>query len=509
MQTGDFMTDFENKVTVKINGKFQTASKGAKLSSLLFTDMPCGGHGRCGKCKVKAYGGLSELTDAEAAHLTQAELKSGVRLACMTCVEGDAVIEALPFTGVGGKILTSGDAADFPLEPAFKKYGAAVDIGTTTLAARLYNADGKALAETGMLNPQISFGADVISRIESALKGSDGALANSVSGALDGIIRSLANTAGIPAKEIESIVITGNTAMLYLLTNTSVEPLSHAPFRARRLFGEVVTAQSLKLRSVNPDTKIYLPDCISAFVGADTVCALISTGIYKSENTELLTDIGTNGEIALKYGEKLTVCSTAAGPAFEGVGISMGMRGELGAIDRVKIENGVLKAHVIGDTAPRGLCGSGLIDAVACLLDTGVLDETGYLNGDSAVIAPPVVLKNEDIRAVQLAKSAICAGINTLLKASSLSPESISSLYVAGGFGSCLNMENAGKIGLIPKPLVSKVKVAGNAALSGAAILLLNKSLRKEAAKTAKTATVLELSANPVFANEYMENMLF
>ncbi len=502
------MKETRNYARVIINGKEHSALIGAKLSSVLKIDMPCAGHGKCGKCKVKAHGKLSEPTTAEIEHLNIEELNRGIRLACMTVIEGNCEVETVK-TSSENKILTSGAMAEFTLNPSFSNYGVAIDIGTTTIAAAIYNTSGETLAQSCMLNPQSVYGADVVSRIEAALKGDSVELSQTIVSALDETIDELAKKSNISTCDIDGIVITGNTVMLYLMTKTSTEPLSHAPFKANELFGKTYTAKYIGLSNLKTDTPVYLPECISAFVGADIVCALISTGMYNTEKTELLADIGTNGEIALINNGKLTVSSTAAGPAFEGVGISMGMRSENGAIDRVSLKDGKIEAHIIGDTTPKGICGSGLIDAVACLLENGLLDETGYLENDPTVIAHPVKFTAKDIRMVQLAKSAICAGINTLIKETEISHNDISTLHIAGGFGSYLNMENAGRIGLIPNTLVDKVNVEGNAALSGAAMLLLNNDLREKAKTLANNAKVLELSANPVFADEYMEQMMF
>jgi uncharacterized 2Fe-2S/4Fe-4S cluster protein (DUF4445 family) len=297
--------------------------------------------------------------------------------------------------------------------------------------------------------------------------------------------------------------------MLHLLTNTSPEPLSHAPFAAERLFGEILSAKELGLCSLSDNASIYLPPCIAAFVGADTVCAILASGMCGSDNTSLLTDIGTNGEMALLRNGELHVCSTAAGPAFEGVGISMGMRGGVGAIDKVMLQNGMPFAHVIGNVPPVGICGSGLVDAIACLLMNETLDETGYLDDDTVEISDPVVLTQQDIRMVQLAKSAICAGIRTLLHKSQITAADISVFYIAGGFGSYLDIKNAGRIGLIPNELTSKVKVIGNAALTGAAMLLLDKELSDKASAITKNVKVADLATDPFFAEEYMTGMLF
>ena len=187
----------------------------------------------------------------------------------------------------------------------------------------------------------------------------------------------------------------------------------------------------------------------------------------------------------------------------------MGMNGKTGAIDKVTVENGELTAHVIGETDPIGICGSGVVDAVAALLDTEQLDETGCLDDDEAIISSPVVLTQEDIRMVQLAKSAIHAGLRTLMHYAELDCNDVAELYVAGGFGSYLDIKNAGRIGLIPEELVHKVKVLGNAALTGAAMLLLNTNLRENTEKTIIDSKVITLSSNPVFTEEYMERMFF
>ena len=296
--------------------------------------------------------------------------------------------------------------------------------------------------------------------------------------------------------------------MLSLLTETSPEPFSHAPFEAKRLFGETLSAAELKVRVLKKDTKIYVAPCISAFVGADTVCALLATELC-SKDTAMLADIGTNGEIALWHNGKLTVCSTAAGPAFEGVGISMGMRGAAGAIDKVTLINGKLEPHVIGNVPPAGICGSGLIDAVACLLDNETIDETGYFEEESTLIKAPVSITRQDIRMLQLAKSAIKAGVMTLLHNQGLSEADISSLYIAGGFGNYLNKRNAARIGLLPKTLAARSLSAGNAALSGASMILLNSASKTKAEAIAKVANVTELATDPFFSEEYVAGMLF
>jgi uncharacterized 2Fe-2S/4Fe-4S cluster protein (DUF4445 family) len=347
----------------------------------------------------------------------------------------------------------------------------------------------------------------VINRIEAALDGNARALANAIRGAINEMLATLAGSARIAPNKIDGVVITGNTVMLSLLTAEDVEPFSHAPFRAERLFGETLTAKELGLSSLSEAAPVYLPPCISAFVGADTVCALLATELTKGE-TALLADIGTNGEMALWHGGRLSVCSTAAGPAFEGVGISQGMRGEEGAVDRVYPVNGRMHAHVIGEGAPRGICGSGLVDAAATMLDLEILDESGYLE-DACPIAEGVSVTPEDVRALQLAKSAIAAGLLTLLWEAGLSKEGALPLFIAGGFGTYLDRRNAERIGLLPRGLARSSVAVGNAALAGASLLLLDREAEVRALSLARRAHTVELATHPVFSEKFMETMTF
>ena len=496
------------KANVITNGKTQKVLVGTRISDFIDMPLPCGGHGKCGKCKVVVHGEISPITASERDELSSEELTRGIRLACCAKIEGDCEISPVFDKGSGNKILTKTGAPATAPSPFFEKYGAAIDIGTTTLAAELFDTSGAVLSECGRLNPQSIWGADVISRIEASMRGESKQMAIAVCNSIDEMLCELAAKAGISERDIDGIVITGNTAMLHFLTDTSAEPLSHAPFKAERLFGETLTADVLGLKAPPADAKIYLPPCIAAFVGADTVCALIATNLISTENA-LLADIGTNGEMGLWHDGKLSVCSTAAGPAFEGVGISMGMNGADGAIDRVTFDGDKLVLHVIGNAMPRGICGSGLIDAVACLIESGTLDETGLLDDDPTEISAPVCLTQHDIRMVQLAKSAICAGIISLLEDLKVDRDEISVFYIAGGFGSYLDITSAGKIGLIPPELCKKVKIVGNAALGGAAMMLLDKEKMSLANEIAKKAIVVDLATNPVFVETYMTGMMF
>ena len=422
------------------------------LGELLGTEVqhPCGGRGFCGKCAVEISGCISEPSDAEK--------KARTRLSCQVVLLGDAVV-TLPDKKVMEQIETSGSSALTASAPMEGRLGAAVDIGTTTLALRLYDlSTGALIGDSAMLNPQTSVAADVMGRISAAMSGSLEMLQNQVLDAIRTLIDSACEKAGKPADEVDSMVITGNTTMLYLLTGRNPEALSHAPFHADCLFGETVNLL---------DRTCCLPACMNAFVGADITCALLDSDQCSSDEISLLCDIGTNGEIALWKNGELFVTSTAAGPAFEGAGISCGCSSIRGAIDRVWTEDGELRVHTIGEADAVGVCGSGLIDAIAAGLDLELIDETGAMDDDEIELAPGVALQPKDVRAVQLAKAAIAAGIETLLETAKVDVSEVATLYIAGGFGNHLDVNSAARIGLIPEALSSRVKAIGNASLAG------------------------------------------
>ena len=486
-------------------------------------DLPCGGRGTCRQCRVIARGALSPLTAEEQESLTEQEIESGVRLACLTTVEGAAEI-TISSAAAMEVIETAGETPSYPTDPPEGEYGAAVDIGTTTLVVSLYRlGEREPLGTLCRKNPQGAFGADVISRIGKAVEGKGEALFAAVSGALDGMLRVLTARCRVDPSSVASVVVTGNTAMLYLLARESPEPLSHSPFTMTRPFGQALPASKLGLCCLG-DTPVYLPRCMSAFVGADITCAVLAGRVLEQEGTTLLVDIGTNGEMALNYKGTLYCCSTAAGPAFEGAGIRMGLNAVRGAVDGVTLSGGEIRCTTIGNTEPAGICGSGLIDAVAVLLKAGIIDETGAvqdeghaysdrvteLDGEPAVrLAGKVLLTQEDIRKVQLAKSAICAGLKTLIGHVGLASEQVDRLLIAGGFGRHIRLENAGAIGLIPPELCGKARAIGNAAIAGAAMILQNREYPSSTAAFAEKAVTVELATNPQFMDYYVEGMLF
>lgn len=493
---------------VTVNGRIFQTEKGTVLADVLREagglKMPCAGKGICGKCRVRASGLLSEPDETEIKKLTRAERENGIRLACRTRVLGECEVsfeeEATRQTPEEALLGLQ------PVRPLFEGLGAAVDIGTTTLAAVLFDKNGFR-ARAGADNPQSVFGADVISRMEKSMAGEREALALCIKSGLTSLLEELANKGGCSPADIDTLVLTGNTAMLYFFTGRDPSALSHAPFAADWLAGEWLTAEQLGLPGIQ--ARAWLPPCVSAFVGADITTAMLSVRTEKPGNDRLLVDIGTNGEIVLWRQEGIFCCSTAAGPAFEGAGLKMGMQGTDGAVAHVRVAENGLAAEVIGDKEPMGICGSGVIDAVSCLLQTEDLDETGYLEDEEAVIAGEVRLFQEDIRKVQLAKSAICAGIKTMLHRAGMQPSELQELLVAGGFGSFIHLENAIAIGLLPEVELGKITVTGNAALMGAAMLLLDKEKLPEAERLAAVAQTVDLASDAFFKECYMEGMLF
>lgn len=452
---------------------------------------PCGGRGQCGKCAVTVTGEISAPNEAER--------RTGRRLSCQVMLLGDAQVYR-PSHAPMRQIELGGEEALAALDPMPGAYGAAIDIGTTTVALRLYSlSSGRCIGAGGMPNPQCCVAADVMGRIGAALDGKLDLLREQITTALETLLDSVCREAEISADAVASLVITGNTTMLYLLTGRDPKSLGRAPFEADTLFD--IETDILGRRA-------YLPPCMNAFVGADISCAALAAGLCDADRTALLCDVGTNGEIALWHGGTLYVSSTAAGPAFEGAGISCGCGSVDGAIDRVWDEGGAIAFHTIGGAKPVGLCGSGLIDAVAVFLDREDISPTGAADG-ALSLCEGVSLQPADIRAVQLAKAAIAAGLETVLAHAGISAGDVDVFYIAGGFGRHLDLKSAETIGLFPPELTARAEVIGNAALDGAARLLLDRGNIDSIRRIAAHARHVRLSGDPAFNDAYIEHMLF
>lgn len=455
-------------------------------------DHPCGGLGSCALCRVRVEGEVSEPNVRER--------EAGSRLSCQLQLLGDALC-VLPEQN------EPSDTVCVSLEPLAQhsgstlRFGAAVDLGTTTIELILCElATGKTICMLKTLNPQRSFAHDLMGRLGAALEGYGAILQSLVLEKLRELLTQACSTTGIAMDSLESMVLTGNTAMLYLLTGRNPSNLARAPFAADHLFDHDIEVLGIPT---------YLPPCVSAFVGADFTCALLSSGLMRESSTQLLVDMGTNAEMALWKDGQLVVCSAAAGPCFEGVGISCGCSYAEGAVNTVWAQDGQLAYSVVGKGPARGLCGSGLIDAVAAGLDLGLLDAYGKLQESCLEICEGVELSQEDIGSFQLAKAAIAAGMQSLLDETDTAADEVSRLVLAGGFGSGLNADSAAVVGLFPSLPADCYEVIGNAALDGARALLIKPEARESLAAYASLARCIELGGKPRFNESYIEHMIF
>lgn len=480
---------------------------------------PCGGKHTCGKCKVTARGELSQITDTESKYLTQTELDSGIRLACHTTVIGDCEIWLIGSEQMSIQVdgLRS-DVSD--LTPVSgpdglpTRWGVAIDIGTTTVAVYLCDLEKGMIASTdAFVNPQRAYGADVITRlgyiIDNQPAGSQTLRAILLNALNDSIIR-LCTRHKVNADEIGAAAIAGNTVMEHIAAGQDARGIANAPFTVSTLFGYGIPALEAGL-AINPDASVYYMPCFAAYVGGDIASGLVAAGVDESQGITLFIDVGTNGEMGLGDKTGICLCATAAGPAFEGAHIECGMAGVDGAINEVWVDGGELRYKVIGGGKAQGICGSGLIDATAAMLELGILDETGrleenfYLDREHEIFVSP-----KDIRELQLAKAAVCGGILTLLDDAGLTASDITRVALAGGFGAHINRRSACRIGLIPPELEEKIVVAGNTAGMGAVSYLMCYSARERVSKVnGPLSRYLELSCNDFFMDAYIEQMMF
>lgn len=545
-------------------------------------ELVCGGNGRCGKCAVLVERrGVREtvlacttpvtedvtvflrapeesaaqiLTDGSAAAvfapavtktaLSPAELEpehcgaylSGVSLAAarqFASVRRDAPDRPLTFIRRGETLL-----GVQPGDTASRLFGAAVDIGTTTVAMYVYDLTTGALLHTvSALNGQIRCGADVIARIQHTIESPTGLaeLNRAILDTLDGLLAAAANAIPGFTDDLWQLVFCGNSTMQHLFLGLEPAALGAEPFASITADTVRSTAGEIGLRNCPAGALVEFLPLLGGFVGADTTAVLLGV---PEEGVHLAVDLGTNGEIAVgnARGGFLTA-STACGPALEGGNIACGMRGAEGAIDRVDItENGELRFHVLGDGEAKGLCGSGIIDAAAALLRAGLVDMTGRLlpRGEYAAAHPesplldrlepvgeynnaffftrgehPVYLSQEDIRQIQLAKSSICAGCITLCRERGIEPEALDSLILAGAFGNYIDVDNALYIGLLPAVPRERIAAVGNGAGSGVCRCLCDRAELERCERIRAAAHHIELNASAEFMEQYILNMNF
>lgn len=470
------------------------AQEGQNLLDLLRShgfpiSAPCGGKGSCGKCRVTLADGSQVL-------------------ACGTKVSQDMEIWLPRFEGSG---LTEFSQQQFAQGGRY--IGAALDIGTTTLAAALTDcATGKVLATEATLNPQQVCGADVISRIVACGEGKLELQSRLVREAAATLLHKLMEKAGVT--RIEYLTVCANTTMLHIFCGVDPTSIGSAPYTPVFTEMRAYPGEALGL----PAQQVYVLPSASGYIGADVICGVLTLDIGAAP--WLLADLGTNGELALCREENILCASTAAGPALEGANIECGLGGVPGAVCAVTWENDALAIRTIGDQPATGICGSGLVDLIALLVRTGVIDETGcfddfcehplaqMLDDDRFYLTDSIWLSQKDVRQFQLAKAAIHAGITTLCTSAGLRAEDIRRLYIAGGLGFYLREESALTAGLIPAEFAGKIQALGNSALAGA-LRCLEPKERERSCRIAGTAQICELNGRADFTQNFVDAMSF
>lgn len=461
------------KIKIRLEPLWQQieVAPGTALQAVLFehgVEFPCGGRGTCRKCRIKVLRGNLAVNTIQKRAFSAAEIENGWRLACQCQVTEPVTIEVAQMET---SILTDTSRITGTYQDSL---AVSVDLGTTTLVAQLLDMQtGEVIGVESALNSQARHGADIMSRVQFGLT-DDGAqiLQNLIRVQISQMISNLLKDCKCPQRPLQRINIVGNTVMHHLFGGLSVEPLARVPFETTQ--GDELNWRSADIGwhlSGNPAVR-FLP-CPGGFVGSDILAGILAVGMHLSPETVALIDLGTNGEVVVGNRDRILCASTAAGPAFEGAQISMGMRATTGAVWKINSIDGQLKSDVIGNVPARGICGSGLVDAVAAGLTLGWINPSGRITlpAREIVVQSPVVINQADIRELQLAKGAIAAGLQILLTQAGLRTSDLKRIYLAGAFGNYINVESARRIGLLDFP-ADMIEQAGNTALRGAKMSL-------------------------------------
>ncbi|HEY3373145.1 MAG TPA: ASKHA domain-containing protein [Prolixibacteraceae bacterium] len=462
---------------------------------------PCGGNGTCGKCKVHVKG-EGDVTSCIYPITRNVEIVLPEKREANILVEQHEHTIPMPFN--------PGDSTHLSYYP----HGVAIDIGTTTLVFYFVNLVTGAIIETrAVVNPQKKFGADVISRINFAATAEGGleTLQKEILKAINLQLDHFIGMGEVMGKELVKITIAGNTTMLHLLLGIDPLPIALAPFRPAFVDEQILKGSQLGLHC-HPEAEIKILPSIAAYVGADIVAGLASIKPSEEFQRFLFLDIGTNGEMALVTPENIWCCATAAGPAFEGANISCGMSAVEGAISVFGADG----YQVIGNAVPVGLCGSGLIDVVAHLVETRLVTSDGSMAEDFVIVpennhsgAKGIVLTQQDIREVQLAKAAIMAGLKVLLKKASLTFEDLDVLFLAGGFGNYVYMASCIIIGMLPQEMEHRTLSLGNTSGTGALLSLKSVQFDQVIQDIRRRSCYVELSEDEDFVMDYVMSMDF
>lgn len=519
------MCDQKNKITVHgMDNDFSVIWEGnaSVLEAMnhqgVYFSAVCGGKGSCGKCKIQVIEGALPITSADEKYFSTAELEQGYRLACQAFSKDNVIIRMERQDEEGFQIQVAHAHARLSKQTTLESsYDVAIDIGTTTIAFQLLGKTSNMPVNAyALLNRQRAYGADVISRIQAACEGKADELQRSIREDLLSGIRWLVKDTGIEFQQIERIGIGANTTMGHLLMGYSCEGLGVYPFRPVDIGFQEWSFQHVL--GTNGDGKVTLLPGVSTYVGGDITAGLYSCDFGHNEDVCLLVDLGTNGEMAIGNCERIVTTSTAAGPAFEGGNISWGTGSVPGAICHVEIEPDCVSVETIGHKEPVGICGTGVIEIISELVEKGYVDETGRLmdsyfeKGFQLSETPdgkPIAFTQQDIREVQLAKSAVRAGIEVLLRRFGVSYDQVAKVYLAGGFGFHINQEKAMVMGLIPRELTGKIETVGNSSLGGALRYLQEADGKEKIMKIVGLCSEIDLSVDSDFNELYMEHMFF
>jgi uncharacterized 2Fe-2S/4Fe-4S cluster protein (DUF4445 family) len=487
----------------------------------------CGGVGTCNECRIRLVAGmLTSPTGVELDALSPADLAAGFRLACQAKPLSDVKLDIPPESLTSAQRLqVEGLETRVAVKPAILTpgaFGLAVDIGTTKLAAYLVRLDtGETVAMAGAMNPQIAFGEDIISRISYAGRKPDGAkvLQQVLVETLNKLLQDLCLQAHVSPNSVLDSVLVGNTTMHHLFAGLPVEQLGHAPFAPATTLPLSIPASEVGL-NLGPGAMAYLPPVIAGYVGADHIAMLIATEGWKSTHNLIALDIGTNTEISLVTRGRVTCCSCASGPAFEGAHIREGMRAAPGAIERARWSKGKILWQTIENQPPVGICGSGILDVVAALQDGKLVKSTGVMkagSGSGLVLVPAaltglgrdLLVTRKDIHEIQLAKSAIRVGVEILLRNAGLTYTDLDEFIVAGAFGTYLDLRSAVRTGMFPPLPLERFRQVGNAAGVGAKQMLVSVDKRREAEQIARRIDYVELTSQAAFTPLFMEHLCF
>jgi len=492
-----------NNVTITLEplGEIITVNRGTPLIDVLHeygVEFPCGGKGTCGRCKVRLLEGEMKPDAFHREKLIKLGLGDDWRLACLCKADSDITLEISEFESI---ILA--DNSKFDFKPR-KDFGIAVDLGTTTVVIQLVNlTNGHIIDSVPFVNPQGKYGADIISRIQSCLDGKQEEMQGLIREKIGNVI------SGILSKhivDVRKVILVGNTAMHHIFSGLDVGPLSFYPFESPDLGIQHFTPADLNW-PLKENTSISFYLSIGSYVGSDILAGIAATKTSESEKYIVLIDLGTNGEIVIGNREKIVCASTAAGPAFEGAIISQGMRATTGAISSVSLDNGKFNCHVIGNVKAKGICGSGLIDVVALLFRQEKIGMFGEINSgmEQIKVRHGVFLTQKDIREFQLAKAALAAGMQMLFNKLGISFSEVDKVFIAGGFGNFLNIENVIYTGLI-ETTEDKIIKFGNTALIGAKMFLFEEE--DFSSRILLKTEHVNLEGDPAFQDIYVEKMM-